>query len=180
MYIDLYVHVLTFSEDGNLSSCERSCRVCLCLGPQLKAQTGEEQSRALQELRASLEEEHGAALASSRAQWAQEQEAQVLQQLQTQLAQAKAAWQDEHSKVLMAQPGPIHPFQPIIWLYCGEKRVCLHWFNSQCFTAHQGSWAIITMTGNNSPSECVCGLEFPTLILKWIHSAFSWKRMFSC
>lgn len=78
-------------------------RVVLCVGPQLKAQIGAERSRALEELRASLEEEHGATLASSRAEWVQQREAEVLQQVQSQLAQEKAAWQDEHSKVPMAQ-----------------------------------------------------------------------------
>ncbi|XP_064168905.1 centrosomal protein of 152 kDa [Anguilla rostrata] len=69
---------------------------------ELKALMGEERSRALAELRAALEEEHRAALAASRAQWAQEQEAEVLQQVQSQLAQAKAVWQDQHSKASQA------------------------------------------------------------------------------
>ncbi|KAJ8343579.1 hypothetical protein SKAU_G00309080 [Synaphobranchus kaupii] len=77
---------------------------------ELRATLEEERSRAMQELRATLEEElratfeeeQRATQATSRAQWAREQEAEVLQQVRSQLVQAKAVWQDEHRKASQA------------------------------------------------------------------------------
>ncbi|KAJ8393114.1 hypothetical protein AAFF_G00067970 [Aldrovandia affinis] len=62
---------------------------------ELKAQLGDEKHRALEEQRVGLEEQNRAALEELR-----EQNAQVLQQVQSQLARAKTAWQGEHNKAM--------------------------------------------------------------------------------